>query len=328
MAQGRNHTSTGPAKVRIGFVGCGGMANGVHYPSLVSFPDVEVAAICDINPERLNQTGEKFGIEKRYSDYRAMVEETAPDAVYAIGPPHHMIDVWMWCLSQGQNLFIEKPPGITLEQTRSLAVVAEENGCITQVGFQRRCSPLLVKLRNECLSRGPIVHAVCTFYKFGPSPFLGPMTHMFDDGVHVLDTIRWMCGGEVVSVASRVARVSVPNVNLHLAVIGFDNGSSGVMLTSWSSGRRIFRVEMHSPGICAEAEVEAKGYLYTDGHTEGVEYDTREVAGSDKLHVYAGFEAENRKFIDAVKSRTNPDTNFSDAVKTVELAERVIASQI
>ena len=77
-------------QVRVAMIGAGGMANSVHYPSLASFDDVEIAAICDLDTQRLNGTADKYGVERRYSDYRRMVEETAPDAVYAIGQPHMM----------------------------------------------------------------------------------------------------------------------------------------------------------------------------------------------------------------------------------------------
>ena len=150
-------------KVRVAMIGAGSMANRVHYPSLASFDDVEIAAICDINTERLNGTAGRYGVERRYTDYRRMVEEVAPDAVYGIGPPHIMYDIWMWCLEQGLNLYIEKPMGVTIHQARSLAYLAGEKGCITQVSFQRRSCPMVVKLREECLKRGPIVHAVCRF---------------------------------------------------------------------------------------------------------------------------------------------------------------------
>ena len=54
------------SKIRIAMVGAGGMANGVHYPSLASFDDVEIAAICDLNKERLNTTADTYKVEKRY----------------------------------------------------------------------------------------------------------------------------------------------------------------------------------------------------------------------------------------------------------------------
>jgi predicted dehydrogenase len=313
------------SKVRVAMIGAGGMANTVHYPSLASFDDVEIAAICDLDAERLTATADKYGVEKRYADYRRMIEEIAPDAVYAIGQPHLMYDLWTWCLSHKLNLCIEKPMGLTIHQARALAHLAEENGCITQVSFQRRTCPMVALLRDKCLEYGDIYHAVCTFYKCSPEPFLGARDHMMDDGVHAIDTLRWMCGGRVIGVESVTKGLGVPDINYLVALLHFDTGATGVMMNSWTSGRRVFRVEMHATGICAEAEHEGKGLLYADGDTKGAEYDTREVAGSDEFFVYAGFRAKNRQFIDAVKSGIPPESCFSDALETMQVAETILA---
>jgi predicted dehydrogenase len=315
-------------KVRVAMIGAGGMANAVHYPSLASFDDVEIGGICDLDTDRLTTTADKYGIERRYSDYRRMVEEVAPDAVYAIGQPHMMIDIWLWCLQQGLNLYIEKPMGLSIHQARTLAYLAEKNGCITQVSFQRRTCPMVVQLREECLKRGPITHAVCSFYKCNLTPNVSPRDYMMDDGVHAIDTLRWMCGGEVVDIRPVCRRIGVPEINLITCLLEFDNESVGVLLNSWTSGRRTFRVEMHAPGICAEAEHEGKGTLYADGDTKGVEYDTRQVAGSDQTFIYGGFRAKNREFIDCVKAGCLPQSNFGDAVQTMDVAERILATTL
>lgn len=315
-------------KVRVAMVGAGNMANNVHYPSLASFPDVEFAGICDLDVNRLNATADKYHIARRYTDYRKLVEETDPDGVYVIGQPQYMYDIWIWCLKQGLNLYIEKPMGITLHQARCLAHLAELHGCITQVSFQRRTCPLAVKLREECLQRGRIVHAVCRFYKCAMSPYLEARDHMMDDGVHAIDTLRWMCGGEVVGIHSVCRRVQTPDTNLIIALLEFDNGATGVLLNSWTSGRRIFAVEMHAAGICAEAELEGKGVVYADGDTKGKVYDTREVAGSDQNYVYGGFQAKNREFIDCLRAGRQPGSCFADAVKTMEVAEKILAQDV
>ncbi|MCZ8514765.1 Gfo/Idh/MocA family oxidoreductase [Paenibacillus filicis] len=316
------------SKIRIAMIGAGKMANMVHYPSLASFEDVEIVAICDKAPQVLNETADKYNVSRRYEDYRQMVEELKPDAVYAIGQPHLMFDIWMWCLERGVNLYIEKPLGITIHQARALAYTAEKNNCITQVSFQRRSTPMVMKLREECLKRGPITHAVCKFYKAEMQPYLNARDRMMDDTVHSIDTVRWMCGGKVVKVESMTKRVRVPDINFISATLHFDNGSTGYLINSWSSGRRIFAVEMHAPGICAEAEHEHKGVLYADGDTHGVEYDAREIAGGTELYEFAGFKTKNREFIDCLKSGTIPSSHFGDALKTMEVAEIILAQSL
>ncbi len=314
--------------IRIAFIGAGNMARRVHYPSLASFPDVEIAAICDLNTERLHSTADEYNVAHRFTDYQQMIEAVAPDGVYAIGPPHIMYDVWQWCLTNGQNLFIEKPLGITLHQAQMLAYLADRHGCITQVGFQRRACPMVVQLHAECLKRGPLTHAVCAYYKFEPRPFLNARDHMLDDGVHAIDTLRWMIGGEVVAIHSTTRRIGTPDINFIMAMLHFDNGATGMLLNNWTSGRRMFRVEMHAPGIWVEAEHEGKAVLYADGDLEGVRYETQDVAGSDEFHVYAGFAAKNRQFIDALKSGEQPPSHFGDALKTMEVAEKILAQAV
>jgi predicted dehydrogenase len=306
------------------------MANSVHYPSLASFEDVEIAAICELDSERLEKTADKYEVQGRYlsrhfDDYRTMVREVEPDAIYAVGQPNIMYSIWKWCLENGRNLYIEKPMGLSAHQARSLAYLAEKHGCITQVSFQRRSCPMVMQLYEECRKRGPITHAVCEFYKCNPEPYLDARDHMMDDGVHAIDTLRWMCGGEVVEIQSITRRVGVPDVNFLAVLLRFDNGATGVLLNSWTSGRRIFRVQMHAPGICAEAEHEGMGALYADGDTKGIAYDTREVAGSDQLYVFGGFQAKNREFIDCIKAGTQPSSRFVDAVKTMEVADKILA---
>ena len=319
-------------KFKVVVIGAGNRANQVIYPSLADLNDVEIAAICDIDSERLNKTADRYDIEKRYGksvfDYQKMIQDVKPDAVFAIGQPHLFYDIWMWCLEQGLNLFIEKPFALNIHQARSLLYMASKKGCITQVSFQRRNTPMVVKLREECLKRGPIVHAVCRFYKCSLDPMLGARDHMMDDTVHAIDTLRWICGGDVRKIESHVKRVRVPDINFISAALHFDNGSSGYLLNSWSSGRRIFSIEMHAPGICAEAEHEGKGYLYRDGDAKGIEFDTVKVAGSDKFHVYTGVRQVCREFIDCCKSETQPSSSFSDAIETMRIAETILAQAI
>jgi len=314
-------------------IGAGGMANSVHYPSLASFDDVEIVGICERRRDLLDSTADRYGIAGRFhaerdDDYQRMVQSLEPDAVYAVGQPNIMYPIWTWCLENGRNLYIEKPMGLSAHQARSLAHLAEKHGCITQVSFQRRSCPMVVMLRDECLKKGPITHAVCEFYKCAPQPYLDARDHMMDDGVHGIDTLRWMCGGDVAGIEAVTRRVGTPNLNFFAVLLRFDNDSTGVLLSSWTSGRRIFRVQMHAPGICAEAEHEKRGVLYTDGDTNGISFETSAVAGSNELYVFGGFQAKNREFIDCVRSGAQPSSNFSDAVKTMEVADKILAMDL
>src|SRR5688500_3420413 len=121
-------------KVRVGLIGAGGMANRVHYPSLEEFDDVEMGALCDLVPDKLTKTAERFRVPKTYANYREMLEGEDIDAVWVLMPPHHLFDIVIQCVKGRKHVFIEKPPGVTYEQARMMAVACEQNGVLGMCG--------------------------------------------------------------------------------------------------------------------------------------------------------------------------------------------------
>ena len=323
--------------LKLVMIGAGDRANAVIYPSfndLQKQGKVEIAGICDIDPERLNKTAEKYSIINRYGaggvfDYQKMIKDLKPEAAVVIGQPHLMYDIWMWCLQQGLHLYIEKPMALSIHQARNLNAVAKRKGVLSQVSFQRRYSPMVTKLRNECLKRGPITHAVCKFYKNEIKDFLGARDHMMDDSVHAIDTLRWIAGSEVVKVDSLTRRIGgTVDINFIMAQLTFANGCVGHLMNNWSSGKRIFAVEMHAPGIFVEAEHEAKAYMYTDGKLEAQVFDTAEVAGSKENHVFTGVLAAADDFVNCCLNGGQPMTSFENTLNTMKVAEYILAQSL
>lgn len=317
-------------KVKLAFIGAGWWANKVHYPSLAEFPDVEMSAVCDIDKERRELTSKRFGIDMTFSDYTKMLDETEPDAVYLIMPPHHIFDPVMDCLERGLNVFIEKPPGITKFQTESMASLAEKNGCLTMVGFQRRFCPVLVEARRMVEERGDITQCMVRYMKNklnSPLYYRGVVDALTCDVIHAVDTLRWM-GGEVEKVCSVISSFSSGNGDSFNAVIKFRNGAAGLLCANWSAGRRVFSVEMHSRCISSFSDPDEGSVVFRDNGKEGERMKSSDVAGGGEMYKYAGFSAENRHFIDCLKQKSLPATNFSDAVKTMDLAEKIYAGRI
>ena len=324
-------------KLKVALIGAGERANQVIYPSFSYLQEkgsVEIIAVCDIDTVRLNATADKYGIKNRYGqggvfDYRKMINEQKPDAVAVIGQPHIMYDIWLWCLEHGIHLCIEKPLGLNIHQARNLTAVADRNGLVTQVTLQRRYTPMVSLLRQECLKRGPITHAVCKFYKCDIKDLLGARDHMMDDSVHAIDTLRWIAGSEVIKVDSVCNRIGgTVDINFIMAQLTFANGCVGHLMNNWSSGKRIFAVEMHAPAIYVEAEHEAKGYMYTDGNLTPQVFDTTEVAGSNENYIFTGVLASIEDFVNCCLNGGQPMTCFASTLNTMKVAETILAQAL
>jgi len=315
-------------KVRIGMIGAGSHANAVHYPSLVSVEEAEIAAICDTNNDRLQITAEKYRIKNRYSDHRMMLEKEELEAVYVIMPPHQMYDIVVDCLKEGLNVFIEKPPGVGVQQTRSLAWFADKYGCKTMVGFNRRFIPLMRKIKGMVEERGPINQCVSVFYKNllseEPPYYQGAVDILTSDTIHAVDALRWMGGGEVKKVCSSVRKLFSEYCNSFNALVYFKDGAIGFLMSNWAAGTRIHIFEMHSKGISALINPNEKALVYADDKPEPRMVSTYEAAGGSKeFHIYYGFYDENKHFIECVLKDEKPETCFEDAVKTMELIDLI-----
>ena len=319
-------------KFKIAFIGAGSRANAVHYPSFADLDDVQIVGICDIDPLRLKEPGDKYGVaeNRRYGatvfSYQQMIEEQKPDGVACIGQPHLMYDIWMWCLERGINLYVEKPLGLNYHQAQMLSEMARRQGCITMCTLQRRTTPCVMKMRDQCLKRGPLTHALVRFYKCDIVDRFDARDHMYDDTVHAIDALRWALGdSEVMKVESEVKRIGVHDINFISATLHFASGATGYLLNSWSSGRRVFDIEMHAPGICAEVEHEVGGTLYADGDTKGSYYDAGECAGGAEFHVRTGVRYLARNFVDSCREKVQTCSNFDNALKGIEIAEEILA---
>ena len=317
-------------KVNIALIGAGGMANGVHYPSLKECEDVNLVGLCDLIPSKLQATAERFEIEQTFTDYKQMLEKTSPDAVYVLMPPQHLFPIVIHCLSQQHHVFIEKPPGVTLHQTKEMARAAEKNGCKTMVGFNRRFIPLLQQVKTMVEERGPIIQCMSTFHKNTPGALYydGVIDVLTCDAIHAVDALRWIGGGEVKAVASDINSFYSERENSFNAIVKFASGASGYLCTNWAVGARIHIFEMHAREISAYINPDAGGRAVL--HTpEGItEITPEEAAGSTTTHRVYGFYGEGRHFVDSILQDQQPDTSFADAVKTMELVSAIYQNRI
>lgn len=317
-------------KINVALIGAGGMANGVHYPSLAEFDEVNLVGLCDLIPEKLHSTADRFHIENRFTDYKEMIEKTGPDAVHVLMPPHHLFDIVIHALSQKLHVFIEKPPGVTLHQIKNMAQLAEKNDCKTMVGFNRRFIPLMQQVKKIVEEKGQIIQCVSTFHKNSPSAlyYNGAIDVLTCDAVHTVDALRWMGGSDVMAVASDINSYDSERENSFNALVKFENGCSGILMTNWAVGARIHVFEMHSRGISALINPDVGGSAIILDSSGRKEITTVEAAGTDANYKAYGFYGENRHFIDCILQDKQPETCFADAVKTMELVQQIYANRM
>lgn len=129
--------------VRIGVIGVGGIANGVHIPGYRQTENCEIVAICDINAERLEKVGEKLGIPKshRFADYRDLIACADVDAVDIATWNSVHCEIAAAAVAAGKPVSVEKPVGLNYTEAWKLAEAAEKNQVPTFVCLSWRYRP-------------------------------------------------------------------------------------------------------------------------------------------------------------------------------------------
>ncbi|MBO7175961.1 MAG: Gfo/Idh/MocA family oxidoreductase, partial [Clostridia bacterium] len=97
--------------VNVGIIGCGGIANGKHMPSLKTVPNVRMVAFCDIVIEKAEKAAREYGTPdaKVYADYKELLKDPSIEVVHVLTPNREHADISIDALYAGKHVMCEKP---------------------------------------------------------------------------------------------------------------------------------------------------------------------------------------------------------------------------
>ena len=126
--------------IRVGSIGLGNISKGVHIPGIQASPDLELAAICDNNPEVLKERAEMYGIpaDHCFTDYRELILCPDIDAVDISVPNNVHAEIAAYAAKAGKPYALEKPVTMDREEALQLYETTKENGVKNMVCFSYR----------------------------------------------------------------------------------------------------------------------------------------------------------------------------------------------
>lgn len=140
------------APLRVAVVGCGGIAQMMHLPTLAERPDLfAVTALADVNRATLEAVACRYGVAAASPDYREVVGRPDVDAVLLFASGSHR-DASLAALAAGKHLFVEKPLGFGLAETEEIAKAARGSRGRLMVGYHKRFDPAYLRARDEVRS--------------------------------------------------------------------------------------------------------------------------------------------------------------------------------
>lgn len=190
-------------KLRVGIIGCGGIANGKHMPNISKIPEAEMVAFCDIILERAEKAKADYGSPeaKVYSDYKELLKDSTIDVVHVCTPNRSHSFITIDALEAGKNVMCEKPMAKTVEEARAMVEAAKRTGKKLTIGYQGRQRPECQYLKRACENGdlGEIYFAKAHAIRRRAVPTWGVFLNeyeqgggpLIDIGTHALDLTLW-----------------------------------------------------------------------------------------------------------------------------------------
>lgn len=191
-------------KLKVGIVGCGGIANGKHMPSLAKINEVEMVAFCDIIESKAKDAAAKYGTENAVvcTDYKEIVNDRSIDVVHVCTPNKEHADITIDMLNAGKHVMCEKPMAKTAADAKRMYDAYKKSGKKLTIGYQGRYRPDSLYLKKICEGGelGEIYYAKAHAVRRRAVPTWGVFLNeeeqgggpLIDIGTHALDLTLWL----------------------------------------------------------------------------------------------------------------------------------------
>ncbi|CAH8769291.1 Gfo/Idh/MocA family oxidoreductase [Paenibacillus dendritiformis] len=345
---------------KIAIIGCGGIANGKHMPSLKKLDNVQMVAFCDIIPERAEEAKAKYGTEdaKVYSDYKELLKDGSIDIVHVCTPNDSHAEITIAALESGKHVMSEKPMAKTAVDARRMVEAAKRTGKKLTVGYNNRFRSDSQYLKQLCEdgTLGDIYYAKAHAIRRRAVPTWGVFLDeekqgggpLIDIGTHALDLTLWMMNNyepKIVLGSSFHKLGSRPNAanawgswdpekfkveDSAFGMIVMKNGATIVLESSWA-----LNVAQSGEAKCTLCGTEAGADMWNglniNGEKYGRLYDQKIELTAGGVDFYDG-EAENapdlemRLWIDAIEQDKEPVVTPEQACVVSEILEAIYES--
>lgn len=233
--------------MKYALIGCGRIATN-HMKAAVN-NELEIAAVCDVLPEKMEALLAKHELEKdetikRFTDYKEMIAEVKPELVSIATESGNHAEIALFCIDNGVNLIIEKPMAMNIADADEIIRRSEEKGVVVSACHQNRFNVAIQELRKAVeagrfgkLSHGSIhVRWNRNQGYYDQAPWRGTWAEdggaLMNQCIHGIDLLRWMMGDEIEEIYG-VTRQQFHDYleaeDVGMAVIKFKNGAIGTI---------------------------------------------------------------------------------------------------
>jgi virulence factor len=295
--------------LKIGIIGLGDIAQKAYLP-VIGKKNVEIH-LCTRNEDTLRRVGEQYRIKNRHTSLESLINSGITGAfVHAPTAAHENLVEQL--LSNNIHVYVDKPITYDYSSSEKLAALADKKKLLLTVGFNRRYAPAYQKLKEL---RNPNMIIMQKNRRSLPGDV---RTFIFDDFIHVIDTILYLFPYPIERL---VVTGKKKESKLYQVVAQFTSpaGDTAVGIMNRDSGTVEERLEVFTSGEKRVVRNLADVVIHQDKNETRLGPDDWETT----LH-RRGFEQIVETFLQALAS-TSPTLDNRDALLTHKICEQVVA---
>jgi virulence factor len=295
--------------LKLGIIGLGDIAKKAYLPVFSRLANVEFH-IFTRNTDVLTEISKQYRFSHTHSSLTSIIESGIKGAfVHSSTESHELIVREL--LNNGIHVYVDKPITYHLETTKELVELAERKCLILMTGFNRRFAPFYRSM-TEIEQPNMVI-----LQKNRHSLPSDPRTFVFDDFIHVLDTLRFLLKGDIHEI---LVQGRVNNEKLYHVVVQFiTKDMTGLAIMNRDSGTVEERLEVMGSLEKRVVNDLDKLTIYRDQKEIAVSFNNW-----DTTLFKRGFEQIVKEFIHAVSTDSFPSITARDSLQTHEICERVV----
>lgn len=120
-------------KVKVGIIGCG-MVSAGHANGYLEDERAKLVAVCDLDRELLKESAQRWGIRKKYQNYKDLLNDEEVDAVDICTPPYLHHSMTLAAAEARKHIIVEKPMCASVKQADEMISSAKKAGVLLMVG--------------------------------------------------------------------------------------------------------------------------------------------------------------------------------------------------
>jgi len=308
--------------VKIGIIGAGNIANK-HLDVIRDIDWIEAVGITSRTYDKARQVADEYGIKVCADSVDTLLEEAKPDALMVLVSADQIYAVSSGIIPLGLPLFIEKPPGLTPDETKRLAELAKEHFVRTMVGYNRRYYSVFHKGREIIHEHGDLlgvrVEGHERFWKLADRlKDIVRSQWIYVNSTHTIDLLR-LFGGEP-SIVSTLSRSHIEkNGDQFAAIMRLDTGAIGHYSAHWYSPGG-WGVVLYGDGVTVEFKPLESG-RWTDRRFNTYDIEPDEVDVRYKPGFYSQMEAFGKMVRGG--ELTWPGQDLATSYLTMRLAQKI-----